>query len=325
MTTVENLKLCILASSELASSCVSGCFMKPRDEMEVDSDLDQELVQQFSSMGTTDKEVLISEFQKLLGNQLNPAGCAFFLDMNNWNLQAAICSYYDFESPKDKVPSMSLVQDITIGEGESVPPNTRFIKTWRIRNSGDEKWPCGVCLRFTQGYLLGADESIPVEDLEPGHMTDVSVAMVSPPSCGIFQGQWRMMTRTGQYFGEIIWVILEVKEGGMLGLTQQLSNLGSDFVPEQQRLANGSSRNPFGTSPLQSPANSNTQLGNSPTILSSGTMATEDNQSPSSPIRAPIFEVSHSDTSYLLQQHQIQFGSSANHQHNPHGHKDSLS
>jgi hypothetical protein len=28
---------------------------------------------------------LISQFQKLLEpNQLNPAGCAFFLDMNNW-------------------------------------------------------------------------------------------------------------------------------------------------------------------------------------------------------------------------------------------------
>ena len=52
--------------------------------MDVDNDLEGSLLQQFSSMGTTDKEVLIAEFQKLLGNQLNPAGCAFFLDMNNW-------------------------------------------------------------------------------------------------------------------------------------------------------------------------------------------------------------------------------------------------
>lgn len=52
--------------------------------MDVDSDLDGKLLQQFSSMGTTDREVLISEFQKLLGNKLNPECCAFFLDMNNW-------------------------------------------------------------------------------------------------------------------------------------------------------------------------------------------------------------------------------------------------
>lgn len=50
----------------------------------MDLDLDQELMQKFSCMGTTDKDILISEFQRLLGFQLNPAGCAFFLDMTNW-------------------------------------------------------------------------------------------------------------------------------------------------------------------------------------------------------------------------------------------------
>ncbi|KAK2113554.1 hypothetical protein P7K49_007820 [Saguinus oedipus] len=49
----------------------------------MDVDLDPELMQKFSCLGTTDKDVLISEFQRLLGFQLNPAGCAFFLDMTN--------------------------------------------------------------------------------------------------------------------------------------------------------------------------------------------------------------------------------------------------
>ncbi len=52
--------------------------------MDVDNDLDGNLLQQFSSMGTTDRDVLIAEFQKLLGNKLNHSSCAFFLDMNNW-------------------------------------------------------------------------------------------------------------------------------------------------------------------------------------------------------------------------------------------------
>ena len=52
--------------------------------MDVDNELDGKFMQQFSSMGTTDKDVLITEFQKLLGSELNPACCAFFLDMNNW-------------------------------------------------------------------------------------------------------------------------------------------------------------------------------------------------------------------------------------------------
>lgn len=52
--------------------------------MDVDNDIDGNFIQQFSSMGTTDKDILIAEFQKLIGSDLNPAQCAFFLDMNNW-------------------------------------------------------------------------------------------------------------------------------------------------------------------------------------------------------------------------------------------------
>lgn len=52
------------------------------------------------------------------------------------NLQAAIGAYYDFESPNVAAPCMSFVRDVTIGEGESVPPDTPFTKTWRIQNTG---------------------------------------------------------------------------------------------------------------------------------------------------------------------------------------------
>jgi len=52
------------------------------------------------------------------------------------NLQAAICSYFEYEQPVLKVPQMSFVKDVTIGEGESVTPSTKFTKTWRLQNSG---------------------------------------------------------------------------------------------------------------------------------------------------------------------------------------------
>lgn len=54
------------------------------------------------------------------------------------NLQAAIGAYYDFEHPSfsSTIPCMSLVKDVTVGEGEAIPPNTTFTKTWRIQNAG---------------------------------------------------------------------------------------------------------------------------------------------------------------------------------------------
>ena len=57
-----------------------------------------------------------------------------FVDFRN--LQAAVWSYYEYNQPSNKGPQFKFIGDITEGEGEDVPPNTRFTKTWRISNSG---------------------------------------------------------------------------------------------------------------------------------------------------------------------------------------------
>ncbi|XP_038051913.1 protein ILRUN-like [Patiria miniata] len=215
--------------------------------MDVDMELDSDLMTKFSSLGTTDRDVLVGEFQKLAGNNLNPTACAFFLDMNNWNLQAAIGSYYDIENsaPQTKLPRMTLIKDVTIGEGESITPNTEFTKTWRVKNNGDEPWPPGICLRFTSGHQLGPYDHIFLEHLEPQQTLDISIRMCSPSACGLYQGQWRMCTTTGFFFGETIWVILDVRTDGMLGLTQQMSSLATD----QTDPSINSTPLPFGGSP----------------------------------------------------------------------------
>ncbi|KAB5545975.1 hypothetical protein PHYPO_G00066830 [Pangasianodon hypophthalmus] len=201
----------------------------------METDIDSELMQKFSCMGTTDKDILITEFQRLLGFQLNPAGCAFFLDMTNWNLQAAIGAYYDFESPSGSAPSMSFVEDVTIGEGESIPPDTPFIKTWRIQNTGSEAWPPGVCLRYTGGDQFGHVNFVMVRSLDPQEIDDVSVQMRSPRAPGMYQGQWRMCTAAGLFYGDVIWVILSVEVGGLLGVTQQLSSFQAEFNTQPHR------------------------------------------------------------------------------------------
>ncbi|XP_060793091.1 protein ILRUN-like [Neoarius graeffei] len=210
----------------------------------METEIDSELMWKFSCMGTTDKDTLITEFQRLLGSKLSPAECAFFLDMTNWNLQAAIGAFYDFESPSHSALSMSFVKDVTIGEGESIPPDTPFIKTWRIQNTGSESWPPGVSLRYTGGDQFGHVNFVMVRSLEPQETDDVSVQMHSPRDPGMYQGQWRMCTATGLFYGDVIWVILSVEVGGLLGVTQQLSSFQTEFNTQPRRSMQGE-YNPF--------------------------------------------------------------------------------
>lgn len=197
------------------------------DQADGDMEVDQCLIGKFSSMGTTDKDVLVSQFRSLVGGQLEYDTCVFFLEMSNWNLQAAIGAYYDYKTPQTVTPTMSFVRDVTIGEGESVPPDTGFLKTWRIQNNGNERWPCSCTLRFVNGDKLDSPDWVAVRALGPSEVTDVCVRMKSPAKPGIYQGQWRMFSQSMTPFGDVIWVIITVEAGGLLGVTQQMSQFAS--------------------------------------------------------------------------------------------------
>lgn len=144
--------------------------------MDVDnSDIDV-IACKFRTMNTNDKDYLISEFKRLSNTQLGTEGCCFYLDLAEWNLNSALWAYYEYETVAaaaassssqsaainqnhnnqvvetvdepsasqyyynqarlNEIPEMQFVCDITIGEGESVAPNTNFVKTWRIKNTG---------------------------------------------------------------------------------------------------------------------------------------------------------------------------------------------
>lgn len=205
------------------------------------------LLNQFSNMQTLDHEDLIKQMVRLVGSTISQPAAQFYLEMNQWNVQAAVCSYFDLESADSSLPGMVFVRDVTIGEGESVPPSTKFVKTWRIQNPGPEGWPPGCVLRYTDGAIMSVMDRVPVDSLDPYTSTDVSVNMESPAAPGIYQSKWRMSTATGNFFGDTIWVIITVEPAGTLSITQQFSSfnqLGSPLGPSQS--------NPFG--PISSPS-----------------------------------------------------------------------
>lgn len=66
---------------------------------------------------------------------------------------------------------------------------------------GAEAWPPGVCLKYVGGDQFGHVNMVMVRSLEPQEVADVSVQMCSPSTAGMYQGQWRMCTATGLYYG----------------------------------------------------------------------------------------------------------------------------
>lgn len=88
-------------------------------------------------------------------------------------------------------------------------------------NSGSEAWPPGVCLKYVGGDQFGHVNMVMVRSLEPQEIADVSVQMCSPSRAGMYQGQWRMCTATGLYYGGE-YVLMQTR-ANELGSTWQAS------------------------------------------------------------------------------------------------------
>ena len=67
--------------------------------MEVD-----EVLAQFGCMQTQDREELVNQMLRLVGTNINYTTARFYLEMNQWNVQAAVCSYFDLETVNSSLP-----------------------------------------------------------------------------------------------------------------------------------------------------------------------------------------------------------------------------
>ena len=219
--------------------------------MEIDDVETGQLLQRFGSMQTEDRSESIKQMRKLVGGEhaLSESKATFYLEMSNWNVHAAVGHYFDLEASQDSsnlgpLLKMTFVRDVTVGEGESVPPDTCFAKTWTIRNPGPETWPTSTCLKLARGHQMGVMcSSISVPSLSAGESVDVSIQMKSPDEPGTYDSEWRLASPSGVYFGDSIWCILTVDHAGTMALTQQLNafNVTSSGAATEQMTA----QNPF--------------------------------------------------------------------------------
>jgi len=115
------------------------------------------------------------------------------------------------QDAKDKLVAR-FAKDVTVEDGTQIPPNTSFVKTWRIRNEGIA-WPAGCLLRFVGKHSddMGGPEFVAVEGvIAPEQEVEISVPLVAPNKPGRYTGYWKMSTPDGRKFGQRVWVSIVV-------------------------------------------------------------------------------------------------------------------
>ncbi|XP_074552501.1 next to BRCA1 gene 1 protein isoform X2 [Halichoeres trimaculatus] len=112
------------------------------------------------------------------------------------------------------VPAMTAAfLDENLPDGTRLRPRTKFIKYWKMRNTGAINWNADTKLKFMWGNLaVGSGDrwrEVSVPFLQPGQVGIVSVALCAPTVEGSYTSHWRL-AHAGEQFGPRVWCSIVV-------------------------------------------------------------------------------------------------------------------
>ena len=101
----------------------------------------------------------------------------------------------------------AFVLDVTIPDGSIMTPGQDFLKTWKVRNTGDCTWGAGYTIVYG-GYndkMSGVPASL-ATTVTPNQEVDVSVQFKAPTKVGEYLSAWRMANPRGYPFGQFLFI-----------------------------------------------------------------------------------------------------------------------
>jgi hypothetical protein len=104
-------------------------------------------------------------------------------------------------TPASLCDDYAYVTDVTIPDGTAMTPGQEFVKTWKIKNTGDCTWGEGYSLIYSYGEKMSG-EPVPLSVVvAPGQETDVSINFKAPANIGEYLSAWQMVSPKGISFG----------------------------------------------------------------------------------------------------------------------------
>ncbi|KAI8360527.1 hypothetical protein B0O80DRAFT_439487 [Mortierella sp. GBAus27b] len=104
------------------------------------------------------------------------------------------------------------IKDLTFKDGAIHPVRSQFLKVWEMNNSGSEDWPEGTVLQFVGGDRMFVDEDVDIKNPEVivgsigvNEHACIGLTLQAPPVPGRYISYWRLVTPSGQRFGQRIW------------------------------------------------------------------------------------------------------------------------
>ena len=94
-------------------------------------------------------------------------------------------------------------------DGSSISAGSKFLKTWRVRNSGTTTWGAGYIFDYLANERMNG-KALSLPATAPGEVQDVSIELTAPLIPGSYRSSWRVKNPQGQFFGDEFYTLIQV-------------------------------------------------------------------------------------------------------------------
>jgi len=105
---------------------------------------------------------------------------------------------------------VQLIADVTLPGYAKIVGGDPQQKIWRFQNVGACAWEPGTQLVFVSGYKFSSVGAIAVPSMPPGTVVDLTLNFKAPVTVGAYRSNWQMQTPSGQRFGSIFSIVVDV-------------------------------------------------------------------------------------------------------------------
>jgi outer membrane biosynthesis protein TonB len=113
-------------------------------------------------------------------------------------------------SVDERLSDSVYVADVTIPDDTKMAPGQAFVKTWRVKNSGERPWGEGFRLIFVKGTAMTTQRNLPLPACDPGQEVEISIQQTAPTRRGTYFGDWKMRDDHDNLFGEVLFLRIVV-------------------------------------------------------------------------------------------------------------------
>lgn len=156
----------------------------------------------------------------------------------------------DDDPGEDLLDDATFINDITIPDQSYIEKGAKFVKTWRVQNSGESTWTTEYKLVFERGERMGSPETVPMsKEVKPGEVIDLTVEFIAPDTPGEYKSSWMILNHRGKKFGVgkegdlpiFVWIFsVEPNTGGSPGGIAGGANITNVTLGIDQGVYNGS-------------------------------------------------------------------------------------